>query len=79
MVEVGLGVGIVPEPIARQYASLGHLVSVPLDEDWARRDWKLCARDTGSLARPVQLLLDHLSFAALANSDQSPETARTAS
>ncbi|MBB3459195.1 DNA-binding transcriptional LysR family regulator [Rhizobium sp. BK313] len=61
MVEAKLGIALVPEHHAARYVTSGPLVSVPLDEDWAVRHWKICVRDAESLPAPVQLLINHLS------------------
>jgi DNA-binding transcriptional LysR family regulator len=60
MVEAQLGIGLVPESCADRYVAAGRLASVPLDEAWATRHWKICVRDA-SLPPPVRLLVEHLS------------------
>ncbi|MDR3495897.1 MAG: LysR family transcriptional regulator [Ancalomicrobiaceae bacterium] len=61
MVAANLGVGLVPEECAKQYVATRPVVSVPLDEPWATRAWKICVRDSTSSPQVVQLLLEHLS------------------
>lgn len=64
MVEARLGVALAPEKLAERYTSSAGLVSVPLDEEWAVRHWKVCIRSVESLPAPVQLLVKHLCPAA---------------
>jgi len=61
MVEAGLGIALVSEHHASRCAASGRLVFAALDEPWAVRQWKICARDPKSLPAPAKLLLDHLS------------------
>jgi DNA-binding transcriptional LysR family regulator len=61
MVEANLGVGLVPERCAKRYIATGQLTSVPLDESWATRHWKICVRDSSSQPPPVRMLVQHLS------------------
>lgn len=65
MVEAKLGIGLVPEHHAARYVSAAPLRAVPLDEDWAVREWSICVRDAPSLPPPVQLLVKHLASRAL--------------
>lgn len=46
MIREGLGIGIVPEQIAQNYLRSMGLVLLRLDDDWARRDFYLCMRDS---------------------------------
>lgn len=61
MVESGLGIGLVPEGCAARYVSSGSLSQVRLEDDWANRQWNICAADTRTLPPPVKLLLKHLT------------------
>jgi DNA-binding transcriptional LysR family regulator len=61
MVEASLGVGLVPERCAKRYAATGQVTAVPLDEEWATRNWKICVRDPASQPPPVRMLVEHLS------------------
>ncbi len=54
MVEASLGIAFVPENCAERYVKVFNVVSVPLDEEWATRHWRLCTRDTGRPAAPGQ-------------------------
>jgi DNA-binding transcriptional LysR family regulator len=61
MVEASLGVGLVPERCAKRYIAGGQVTTVPLDEEWATRNWKICVRDPASQPPPVRMLVEHLS------------------
>lgn len=60
VVAAGLGVSVVPEPVARAYASRGTVRLVDLKESWARRTFVVCHRGRASLHPAAILLLDHL-------------------
>ena len=60
MVEVGLGVGIVPERVGGFFAAALGLRIVRLDDAWARRELQLVVRDRSCLSVAARLLLDHL-------------------
>lgn len=60
MVAAGLGIGVVPRAATTPYtASLG-LVSLALNDAWARRRLHLCVRSLEGLSAAARLLLDHL-------------------
>lgn len=60
MVEAGLGIGVMPELVARQYeASLGIAV-VAIADAWSRRELKLCVRAYAGLTTAARLLVDRL-------------------
>jgi DNA-binding transcriptional LysR family regulator len=61
MIREGLGIGIVPEGIARNYLAAMGLVLLRLRDDWAERQFYACVRDTTQLARPVDELLGALT------------------
>ena len=61
MVEAGLGIGVVPESIAAHYARTLAIVSLRLEEPWARRSLKLASYPPSSLPIAAQLLLEHLA------------------
>lgn len=60
MVETGLGIGFLPETVARRYLGSLAIALVRLDEDWARRELKLCVRAEAALPVAARALLDHL-------------------
>ncbi|MEN5065361.1 LysR family transcriptional regulator [Achromobacter aegrifaciens] len=63
MIREGLGIGIVPEGIARNYLASMGLVLLRLRDAWAERQFYVCVRDAAQLARPVQELLRALTAA----------------
>ncbi|MNR69454.1 LysR substrate binding domain protein [compost metagenome] len=60
----GLGIGVVPEGIARHYLSAMGLVLLRLRDEWAERQFYVCVRDMAQLARPVDELLKALTAPA---------------
>ena len=66
MVEVGLGIAVVPEGIARSRAS-GGVTGVPLANDWAHRSLVICVKDPQRLTASARLMLHHLHAAGTAD------------
>ncbi|WP_454694705.1 LysR family transcriptional regulator [Achromobacter aegrifaciens] len=64
MIREGLGIGIVPEGIARNYLASMGLVLLRLRDAWAERQFYVCVRDAAQLARPVEELLRALTAPA---------------
>jgi DNA-binding transcriptional LysR family regulator len=60
MVETGIGVGFLPEAVARRYADTLAIRLVQLDEPWADRELKLCVRSYVALPPAARMLVDHL-------------------
>jgi DNA-binding transcriptional LysR family regulator len=60
MVETGLGIGFLPELVARRYLVTLGIVLVRLEEPWAERTLKLCVRSYAALPMAARMLLDHL-------------------
>jgi DNA-binding transcriptional LysR family regulator len=60
MVETGLGIGILPHAIAERYTKVLDVRAIALDEDWARRELKICVRSFAALPVAAQLLVNHL-------------------
>lgn len=60
MVESGIGIGLLPEAVARRYADVLAIVPVGLAEPWAERVLKLCVRSYAALPVAARLLVDHL-------------------
>lgn len=60
MVAHGVGIGIVPQSIAKRYRRRYALQVVALEESWARRQLCLCFKDWSELTGPMQSLLAHL-------------------
>src|SRR5450755_2600592 len=61
MVAAGLGVGVVPKAAATPYTESLGLVSVRLQDPWARRQLHLCVRSMAGLSAAARLLVDHLA------------------
>jgi DNA-binding transcriptional LysR family regulator len=49
MIEINLGVGIVPESVARRHAQTMSLCIVPLNDEWALRNMRICVRKRDEL------------------------------
>lgn len=64
MVEVGAGVGIVPEATARRCRRAMKIDIVRLEDAWARRRLAICVRRLGSLPVGAKRLVAHLREAA---------------
>jgi DNA-binding transcriptional LysR family regulator len=60
MVEAGLGIGMVPERIARTYCKALDLSMVTLDEPWAERAHAIVVRSDQDLPVAAKRLVDHL-------------------
>jgi molybdate transport repressor ModE-like protein len=63
MVEAGVGVGIVPETTARSAALSLAIETVPITDDWAVRELRLCVRSLAGLPPHARALVDHLRAA----------------
>ena len=61
MIQANLGVGILPAAaIAPHVKSMG-IRSIPLDEDWASRELRICVRELKALPVAVRQLVKHLA------------------
>lgn len=60
MVETGLGIGILPQAVAERYTNVLGIRAIALDEDWARRELRICVRSFAALPVAAQLLVNHL-------------------
>lgn len=60
VIDAKMGVGVVPFEIVRDRYGIDSLVTVPLDEPWARRELVMGVRDYKSLPPVTKLLVDHL-------------------
>ncbi len=60
MVGHGIGIGIVPRSIARQYRRRFGFSAVAIEDAWARRRLSLCFARWSALSRSMQSLLVHL-------------------
>ncbi len=60
LVAARMGVGVAPREIVESRMGTAGVVTVPLDEAWARRPLVLGVRDVRSLPPATRMLLDHL-------------------
>ncbi|GAB2892031.1 LysR family transcriptional regulator [Paralcaligenes ginsengisoli] len=60
MIQEGLGLGIVPQNIARNYLSQMGLVFINLRDAWAERQFYLCVNNDSKDTDAVQKLIKHL-------------------
>lgn len=60
MIREGIGIGVVPEAIARNYLAAMGLVLLRLRDAWAERQFFVCVRDPEQLTAPVADLLQAL-------------------
>ena len=60
MVEVGLGVAMVPDTIAKTMGANLKVSAVPLSDGWAVRNLVICIRDEAKLTASARLMLGHL-------------------
>ncbi|MDR3436594.1 LysR family transcriptional regulator [Telmatospirillum sp.] len=61
MVGKGVGIGIVPETVARRYKRRVQIALVPLADEWATRQLSVCVRRNDELAPPAKSLFEHLT------------------
>lgn len=64
MVAAGVGIGIVPESVARRLRRRGRFATIPLEDAWARRRLCICVRDRAALSPSLRDLLIHLGLPA---------------
>src|SRR6185312_11330470 len=60
MVEVGLGIGIMPEGVLRRAVDDDRVRAVPLLDEWAKRPHVICVRGDHPLTTAALRMLDHL-------------------
>jgi len=60
MIQAGLGLGILPEVVARNFSRSMKLRIVPLTDPWARRRMWICVKDLAALPASARQLVDHL-------------------
>ncbi len=57
LVQVGIGIAVLPEACIRPFAGTMGLCGIPLRDPWAARRLKLCVRDCATLPAPARLFL----------------------
>lgn len=60
MIQAGLGIGLLPEAVARNFSRSMKLRLLPLTDGWARRRMWVCVKDLSSLPASARQLVDHL-------------------
>lgn len=60
LAEAGVGVGVAPETTARRAAATMRLGVIPLADEWALRELRLCVRDLAALRPTARRLADVL-------------------
>ena len=72
MINCGLGVGVLPEAVARRNAEHLDIKLVALTDAWAHREFKICVRSSESLPVAARLLVKHLQDSARKETLRSP-------
>lgn len=60
MIHAGMGVGILPHHVISGHLELLDIKAVPLLEQWAQRELKLCVRSYDALSVAAKQMVDHL-------------------
>jgi DNA-binding transcriptional LysR family regulator len=60
MIQAGLGIGLLPEVVARSFSRSMKLRLVPLTDAWARRRMWICVKDLAALPASARQLVEHL-------------------
>lgn len=61
MIHTGMGIGVLPEQVVRNYLPALDVAIVPLTDAWARRELKIGVRSVESLSVTARQMLDHLT------------------
>lgn len=72
MAASGMGIAIVPEPVARQHERAGQVRCLRLAETWADMPLDVCSRDDAAMTCSALLLLDHLRHHRLDDAPPHP-------
>jgi DNA-binding transcriptional LysR family regulator len=67
MVETDIGIGILPETVARRHARTMNLCLIQLSDEWAIRNLQICARDFDALPAFAKDLISLLTANGAAN------------
>jgi len=62
MIHTGMGIGVLPEQVVRNYLPALDVAMVPLTDVWARRELKLGVRNLESLSVTARQMLEHLTL-----------------
>jgi len=66
IVAAGLGASVLPREAISGHSSMSQLALVPLTDDWAVRQFRVCTRSDGSTTAATRLLVAHLQAQAAA-------------
>ena len=61
MIHTGMGIGVLPEQVVRNYLPALDVAMVPLSDAWARRELKIGVRSLEALSVTARQMLDHLT------------------
>lgn len=61
MIHTGMGIGVLPEQVVRNYLPALDVAIIPLTDPWARRELKIGVRSLESLSVTARQLLEHLT------------------
>ncbi|AHL76119.1 LysR family transcriptional regulator [Stutzerimonas stutzeri] len=61
MIHTGMGIGVLPEQVVRNYLPALDVAIIPLVDPWARRELKIGVRSLESLSVTARQLLEHLT------------------
>ncbi|MEF7613167.1 LysR family transcriptional regulator [Aquincola sp. MAHUQ-54] len=67
LVAQGLGIGVMPQAVARSVAGGTRFVRVPIEGDWVARQFLLCHRPQAALSRAAQAVVQVLAPTPTAN------------
>ncbi|QHJ00730.1 LysR family transcriptional regulator [Xylophilus rhododendri] len=66
MIDNGLGIGVLPDRAFALMGGVGAVKAVALQDEWARRELRLVARDFSALPPATRMLVEHLTTPAAA-------------
>lgn len=61
MIHTGMGIGVLPEQVVRNYLPALDVATIPLTDPWARRELKIGVRSLDSLSVTARQMLEHLT------------------
>lgn len=64
MVSAGLGIAIAPQNLTKLYVKRLGIKEIPLEDEWAHRELRICVRSLAALSPAAMLLVDHLQARA---------------
>jgi DNA-binding transcriptional LysR family regulator len=64
VVKAGLGISVIPREVTHVLAAAGSIVSIPLQDAWARRRFAVCFRERSQLTQAAARIVDFLAARA---------------